>query len=323
MKIFAFFLFTALVLSFPCISQELPDTPVYALSSETGKPGETVLAVYFAPVPPESFSLHLINNKEQVVAESRGFLYEFTGSYAAAVGYIGLPSTLKPGNYSIQMEAATMEGSVQERRLFTVTERKFISEEIPLNMEMSDLRTSDDPRRYEEAQQLLELLYTFNPGSAFHTGRFALPVAECPESSHYGDRREFIYIDNETSNAIHNGIDFAAVTGTEVHACGRGKTVLVQDRFITGNTVVLEHFPGIYSLYFHLNSIDVEPGSIVEEGEVIGKVGKTGLATGSHLHWEVRVSGVPVDPYFFIDSGVLDKDEILDMISEESIQEGG
>jgi murein DD-endopeptidase MepM/ murein hydrolase activator NlpD len=71
---------------------------------------------------------------------------------------------------------------------------------------------------------------------------------------------------------------------------------MARDRIVTGNTVVIEHLPGVFSLYYHLDSIGVDEGDVVEQGERIGTVGMTGLATGPHLHWEIRVGGVPVAP---------------------------
>ncbi len=71
---------------------------------------------------------------------------------------------------------------------------------------------------------------------------------------------------------------------------------MATNRIVTGGTVVIEHLPAVYSLYYHLDTVDVAVNDIVEQGERIGTVGSTGLSTGPHLHWELRVSGVAVDP---------------------------
>ena len=83
--------------------------------------------------------------------------------------------------------------------------------------------------------------------------------------------------------------------------------MLAAERIVTGNTVVVEMLPGLFSLYFHLSEIDVKPGDIVEQGQVIGKVGMTGFATGPHLHWEIEALGVPVDPDALVAGPILDK----------------
>ena len=72
---------------------------------------------------------------------------------------------------------------------------------------------------------------------------------------------------------------------------------MVENRIITGNTVIIEHLPGVFTLYYHMDSILIESGMVVKKGKQIGPVGATGLVTGAHLHWELRVSQVPVDPF--------------------------
>jgi len=80
---------------------------------------------------------------------------------------------------------------------------------------------------------------------------------------------------------------------------------MAQSRIVTGNTVVVEHLPGVFSLYYHLDEIRVEEGVLVAGGQEIGTVGDTGLATGPHLHWEMRVGGVPVSPEDLMDHPLL------------------
>ena len=86
-------------------------------------------------------------------------------------------------------------------------------------------------------------------------------------------------------------------------------------RIVTGNTVILEHLPGLYSLYYHLDKIAVSEGSIVEAGTILGESGSTGLATGPHLHWEIRVSTENADPDVFLSRPVLDKKDIIDKLA--------
>jgi murein DD-endopeptidase MepM/ murein hydrolase activator NlpD len=91
--------------------------------------------------------------------------------------------------------------------------------------------------------------------------------------------------------------------------------VLARSRIVTGNSVVIEHLPGVYSLYYHLDKIEVTEGAIVNTGALIGLSGATGLATGPHLHWEIRVSGENTDPDAFISRPLLDKDAVLSKMS--------
>jgi murein DD-endopeptidase MepM/ murein hydrolase activator NlpD len=87
---------------------------------------------------------------------------------------------------------------------------------------------------------------------------------------------------------------------------------MAEARIVTGNTVILEHLPGVYSIYMHMDSMAVFVGQVVPRGAPIGSSGMTGLSTGPHLHWELRVCGVPCDPEAF--AGIDNFPEIRRMI---------
>ncbi|MGC9313867.1 MAG: M23 family metallopeptidase, partial [Sediminispirochaetaceae bacterium] len=193
------------------------------------------------------------------------------------------------------------ENSQRKQIDFTVLPKLFREEHINLNSELTLLRTTEEDRKREEALEIQALYALFNPESVFGDLSFISPIRfdtldYFRVSSEYGDRRLFQYSNDKSSRAIHTGIDMAAREGVEVYAAAPGMVVLAKDRIISGMSVVLEHLPGVYSIYFHLDSIQVETGELVEQAQVIGTVGMSGLATGPHLHWEVRVNGVAVDP---------------------------
>ena len=177
--------------------------------------------------------------------------------------------------------------------------REFIHEEIPLSIAMSELRQSDDPRKIEESRRMWELLGRFDPAASLAEEVLILPVGEARKSSSYGDRRLFIYTDGEKSRSLHYGIDYAVPVGTGVAAAAGGRVVLAAERMLTGFSIVLEHGPGIFSIYYHLDALAVEEGEFVEQGDILGTSGMTGLATGPHLHWELRINRIPVDPLLF------------------------
>ena len=77
--------------------------------------------------------------------------------------------------------------------------------------------------------------------------------------------------------------------------------MLAKDLFFTGNTVILDHGLGVYSLYAHLSRIDVKAGDMVSNGQLLGLAGATGRVTGPHLHWGLRVQGARVDPFTLVD----------------------
>lgn len=97
------------------------------------------------------------------------------------------------------------------------------------------------------------------------------------------------------------GIDLAQSANSEVRASGRGKVVFADDLGIYGNAVVMDHGFGLISIYGHLSSIAVNVGDIIEQGGKLGRTGSTGLAGGDHLHFELRLQGVPVSPFEWLD----------------------
>lgn len=94
----------------------------------------------------------------------------------------------------------------------------------------------------------------------------------------------------------HNGVDFGSGRNTEVYASANGKVVLAEFNKSFGNYIIVEHKDGTSSLYAHLEKINVSKGKQIRKGDLIGYTGSTGRSSGAHLHYEVRVSGVPVNP---------------------------
>jgi murein DD-endopeptidase MepM/ murein hydrolase activator NlpD len=92
--------------------------------------------------------------------------------------------------------------------------------------------------------------------------------------------------------------------------------VFAGPRIVTGNTVIIEHMPGVYSLCYHLSKISLSAGQMVKAGDSLGAAGSTGFATAAHLHWELRVAGENTDPEAFVGRTILDKDAILSKLGE-------
>lgn len=131
------------------------------------------------------------------------------------------------------------------------------------------------------------------------TGGFRSPVTG-PVSSAFGSRRRYA---GGTLSAPHLGVDLAVPAGTPVVAAADGRVVLAEPLKVRGNAVIIDHGLGVYTAYYHLSEIRVRPGQEVRAGELLGLVGSTGLATGPHLHWELRVFGVPADPFSWVGPG--------------------
>jgi len=112
----------------------------------------------------------------------------------------------------------------------------------------------------------------------------------------FADHRTYYYQDQEVDRQVHLGIDLASTAQAPIPAANRGEVVFTGVIGIYGQTVVIDHGIGLQTLYAHLSSIDVQEGQVVAKGETIGRSGTTGLAVGDHLHFEVLVSGISVNP---------------------------
>ena len=110
--------------------------------------------------------------------------------------------------------------------------------------------------------------------------------------SPFGLRRFF----NGKPRSPHSGVDLRAKENTPIKSPNDAKVVLVRDCYLSGNTVVLDHGGGLYTLYAHLSKVNVRQGQMVRKGQVIGLSGSTGRVTGPHLHWGVSLIGERVDP---------------------------
>ena len=286
------------------------------LSIPQAMPGEVLTAVVHKGHAGDQVDFTLSDSDGKVRSRAGGLpfdLEELEGQ--PYIGLLGLGSDLKPGNYKLRSEIRNGQGVTVYERPVLIRSREFYSEDIPLNSSMSTLRSEDSQEKQDQSRKLWALLSRVSSGEAHSVGIFSLPVDDYIESSWFGDRRCYLYADGEKARSVHNGIDMAADTGTEIHCPVDGKVVMAEERIITGWTVVMEHLPGVYTLYYHLDRMDVVPGDELKTGDLIGTVGSTGLVTGPHLHWEMRVNTIAVDPKRYLSYPLIDKDGILSIIN--------
>jgi len=178
---------------------------------------------------------------------------------------------------------------------------RFPVERLSLPNAMVDLDPETERRAEAEAARLRALYATSTPERLWQ-GRFARPVAGEGTWTGFGARR----IINGQPRMPHSGADYAAGLGTAVVASNRGRVAMVGDFFFAGRLVVLDHGLGLYTLYFHLDRVDVAEGAAVERGQPIGTVGATGRATGPHLHWGAVLRQARVDPSGLLSLGAAD-----------------
>lgn len=155
--------------------------------------------------------------------------------------------------------------------------------------------------RRRNAETLRQLAAKSRPERLWSGAFSQLPNSQV--TSAFADRRTYVYDGEEVDRQDHLGFDVASLRRAPIPAANRGVVVLARYFGIYGNTVVLDHGYGLMTLYSHLSSIDVTDGQTVENGEVVGRTGDTGLAGGDHLHFTVLLQGLPVKPLEWWDEG--------------------
>jgi murein DD-endopeptidase MepM/ murein hydrolase activator NlpD len=208
---------------------------------------------------------------------------------------VGVDLDAKPGEYKVPVTFTMEDGRVDKREtMIQVIEKKYPTTELKVEERFVQLSKADLNRANRETQEI-EAIYGTITNEALWDRPFTSPIPG-RTGANFGHRRVF----NGEPRAPHAGADLRASTGTPIHATNRGRVVLAKNLFFTGNTVILDHGLGIYSLYAHLSRIDVKRGEIVTLGQLVGLAGATGRVTGPHLHWGMRVQGARVDPFTLV-----------------------
>jgi hypothetical protein len=263
----------------------------------------------------EGGEVTIINGEGNIESRSRFFILPVNDQISAWCSLIGVPSGLTPGIYTLTCRMENEEGSQVFQKKIGLTTREFPTEELMLNKSLTTIRTMEDPLKTAQAQELWSVFSSFESSHIYHTDTIDKPMAEHRTTTWFGTKRVYIYSNGDEAQSIHNGIDWAGPTGTPVSAVGSGRIVMADERIVTGNTIILELLPGVLMVYYHLDELLVKEGDMVEMGQVIGKLGMTGLATGPHLHWEMRISKVAVDPLPYLVEPLIDKTLILNIIN--------
>ena len=248
--------------------------------------------------------LHLFKGKKRIASAQFFFTNPKAPNTATADMLAGIPlSTWYSGTDSYSLKVIISAGKTQEKEItlpFGILKKQFASERIQLDARNTGIRKDTSTPRRVQSEELNNILGTVLSQDVYTLKPFTLPVNSKRITSGFGERRVFVYTDKKTSTSMHCGIDYGVPTGTPVQSCAEGKVMLAENRITTGWSVVIEHLPGLYSIYYHMDSLGVQEGQYVKQGERIGLSGATGLATGPHLHWEVRLNREAVNPEFFL-----------------------
>jgi murein DD-endopeptidase MepM/ murein hydrolase activator NlpD len=161
-------------------------------------------------------------------------------------------------------------------------------------------------------EKIVELTRTSDNRIHWHGTFVRLPSAA--SRAMFADQRVYRYQGREIDRQVHMGVDLASLAASPVPAGNRGRVVFADDLGIYGQTVILDHGFGLFSMYSHLSRIDVPAGGMVERSAIIGRTGSTGLAGGDHLHYGMMVGATFVNPIEWWDDHWIE-DNVTDKIA--------
>ncbi len=198
--------------------------------------------------------------------------------------------TIKPGIQPLIVRAWTGGEETIWHRSVTIVARSYPRQDLTLPSRMVTPPATELERIKAERVRTRKAKNTWSDQRLWRLP-FHRPVAG-KTTSDYGLQR-FL---NGKPKDPHRGIDFRAPTGTAIEAIADGRVILAEPHYYAGNSIYIDHGNGVISLYFHLSKFNVSKGEMVKRGQMIGRAGSTGRATGPHLHLSVSVQGQLVDP---------------------------
>jgi len=273
----------------PASASQAASPPTLSLRVSTRtramRPGEVVLITVTSSKPIAAIAAKAFD-KPVLFWESAE--HDEHGTWQALVG---IPVGTKAGTRTIAIEARTPEGETARRLVrLRVSASRFATRRLRVDPRFADPPASVEARIAEESKALADVL-SAPPTPRIWRGEFSRPVPG-PATSSFGR----LSIVNGRRRGRHMGVDLRAAEGAPVHAPNHGVVVLAADRYLSGQTVVVDHGGGVLSLFAHLSHMAVAVGDRVSPGALIGEAGSTGRVTGPHLHWAMRVGGTSVNP---------------------------
>jgi len=257
------------------LGAQAPPAPDVAVAARAVQPGEVLLVTVTAGVADAPVTVRAFGRDWPVYAlEARRWR-----------ALVGIDLETRPGRYTLTV--ATRSGRAV--RPLEVQPHAFPTRRLTVDPDLVNPPPEARERIERETRELAAVWAGSPPDHLW--GAFVRPVPDEANSA-FGTRSFY----NGEARSPHTGADFLSPAGRPVKAPAAGRVALAGARYFTGNTIVIDHGMGLFSLLAHLSEIDVHAGDTVAAGDLIGKVGATGRVTGPHLHWTVRLNGARVDP---------------------------
>ena len=243
------------------------------------RPGEVVVLSIVAPESSDNVRVRAFGHDVPVFKEGEAWQ-----------AIVGVDLAVKAGTYRVSVESGHPPDVVHASYDLKLTPRVFRTRRLTVNEAFVTPPASEQPRIEREAA-LLAATWRASATNRLWTTPFIRPVKQDANSA-FGTRSIF----NGKPRNPHGGADFPSPAGTPILAPNAGRIVVARDLYFSGNTVIIDHGLGLFSMLAHLSRIDVKEGDVVTASQTLGLVGATGRVTGPHLHWAVRASDARVDP---------------------------
>jgi len=278
-------------------AEDLRVVAAEARAANSGRPRSILpFGVTWAPVPEEgsAFGIRVLERPSgrrptALQGEFAGLPIRFGKLDGAWFGLAAVPIDTGP-DQELVLRFEFDDGTTHEQKLPIVVEsRSFASSQLSVAPKYSSPSAEALERIGRERTLIRSVLDTASAEWLIDT-EFRAP-RPMTITSPYGQARLF----NGELRSRHTGLDLKGADGDPVRAAARGRVMIAQDLYFSGNGVYLDHGRGVYTGYFHLSRILVDVGEMVEAGQLIGEVGSTGRVTGPHLHWSLWVAGNSLD----------------------------
>jgi murein DD-endopeptidase MepM/ murein hydrolase activator NlpD len=213
----------------------------------------------------------------------------FTPSGDGFVALVGLDAFAEPGLYTLALSGSGSQPWRPMQQQIPVAPGSYTTQYITVGEELSGLL---DPQLRVDEDAFLATFYGQFTETQYWDGLFQSPVTSTVITAGYGDGRSY---NGGPIEIFHTGVDFGGITGTLILAPAAGKVVFSDVTELRGLVTIIDHGLGVMTAYFHQSESFVAVGEVVTAGQSIGAIGSTGLSSGPHLHWDVRIMNVPVN----------------------------
>jgi murein DD-endopeptidase MepM/ murein hydrolase activator NlpD len=223
--------------------------------------------------------------------KGKDYMFVSSGEPSTFFLLIGLGLDIKPGIHDLDVRIEFADGQRKDLSFkLPISKGKFHRKRLNVERRFTSPSPKEQERIIREVRLTKTVYSELTPHWLGH-GKFIMPVKDRIKKN-FGERRIF----NDGFLSRHRGIDILSPAGTPVMASNSGKIVLTRNLYYSGNTVILNHGIGLFSIYCHLSMICAEEGKSVDKGEIIGYTGSTGRVTGPHLHFGFRLFDKYIDP---------------------------